>query len=836
MEPDEGVEDDRTTAVGIDVRNPDDSGPAPDAALPDPDPDQIARLIRPRVALRRETLWIDHGDGFTSDYREAKAPVLALSFEYEGFDVRAGDVRRRLSCKGAGGTREMFRDREAESRARMLLESFGAIEIELLEDHGLSPDSDADYLVQMEGTTHSHCAFTAYALPQLRALGWGVTVDADYPFQVLDEPPPWYAVLEADDESADWFSFELGVEVDGHRVNLLPALLEMLDDGDKQLDLGGMERKAPRFVELEHDPALRARAVGGTVGGTVGSTGDRTGDRAGRYVEVPPERYRTLLRVIAELYQGEGVGDELRFPAIRAVALAELDEVFADSPEPMRWHGGEGVRARGHAMAAASRPAVEVPEVTELQATLRPYQAQGLAWLQGLRAAGAGAVLADDMGLGKTLQTIAHLCLELQSGRARTPALIVAPTSLVGNWKRELAKFAPHLEVVVFFGRGRGAVREDVPLADVVITSYSVLLRDDEFLLEQHFHCAVIDEAQAIKNPRSKAAQLVKGLDSGHRIALSGTPIENNLGELWSLFDFANPGLLGSEEQFRHFYRTPIEQHADENRLETLRMAVGPYVLRRMKEQVATELPPKTEVVRPVELSGKQRELYESIRVAAHAQVRKAIRKKGVAASTITILDALMKLRQLCCDPRLVRGDAARFVKQSAKFELLMSLVEQQHADGRRPLIFSQFTSMLALIADGLRQRGIGYAALTGSTGNRDKPVRAFEDGHVDVFLISLKAGGTGLNLVSADTVIHYDPWWNPAAQDQATDRAYRIGQTKPVFVYNLIVAGSVEERMLALQQQKRRLAAGVLGGKAGQSSAKLDEREVEHLLAPLDV
>jgi superfamily II DNA or RNA helicase len=711
--------------------------------------------------------------------------------------------------------RAFSRDRAAEAEVRFLLESFGAIELDLLEDHGVPPDCDADYLVQLEGDHHGHCAFTAYALPQLRALGWDVHVDGDYPYQIVTQEPPWYAVVEALEdqdaaaEESDWFSLELGIEVDGHRVNLLPALLDMLD-GAGQLELAGLERRAPRFVELPHQ---------------------------NRYVEVPAERYRTLLRVLAELYQGEGEGEALRFPAVRAVALAELDDVLSEGATPVHWEGGEDVRARGRAMsrgASATEPLPAPPAVNELQATLRPYQEHGLAWLQRLREQSAGAVLADDMGLGKTLQTIAHLCLEVQSGRAQAPSLIVAPTSLVGNWRRELSKFAPHLEVVVFFGRGRSAVQEDVPYADVVITSYSVLLRDDDFLLSQQFHCVVLDEAQAIKNPRSRASQLAKGLDGVQRIALSGTPIENSLTELWSLFDFSNPGLLGSEEQFRHFYRIPIEQVRDENRLETLRATVAPYVLRRMKEQVATELPPKTEVVRPVELRGKQRELYESIRVAAHSQVRQAIRKKGFAASTLTILDALMKLRQLCCDPRLVRGDAARFVRESAKFELLMQLLESQLADGRRALVFSQFTSMLSLIGQGLSDRRIGYASLTGSTTNRDRPVRAFENGDVDVFLISLKAGGTGLNLVSADTVIHYDPWWNPAAQDQATDRAYRIGQKKPVFVYNLIVAGSVEERMLALQQKKRKLAESVIGRGKGEVG-KLGEAEVEHLLSPLD-
>ena len=270
-------------------------------------------------------------------------------------------------------------------------------------------------------------------------------------------------------------------------------------------------------------------------------------------------------------------------------------------------------------------------------------------------------------------------------------------------------------------------------------------------------------------------------------------------------------------------------------RLSALRQQVGPFILRRMKDTVAKDLPKKTELVRPVELQGKQRDLYESIRVAAHEQVRSAIKKKGVGASTLTILDALMKLRQLCCDPRLVRGEAARFVRESAKYQMLFEMLEQQLGDGRRILIFSQFTSMLSLIAAGLKERDTGYVSLTGSTPDRDRQVRAFENGDVDVFLISLKAGGTGLNLVSADTVIHYDPWWNPAAQDQATDRAYRIGQTRPVFVYNLIAAGSVEERMMALQKRKRRLAENIIGSGVNRAAPSLNEAEVEHLLSPLE-
>jgi SNF2 family DNA or RNA helicase len=365
-----------------------------------------------------------------------------------------------------------------------------------------------------------------------------------------------------------------------------------------------------------------------------------------------------------------------------------------------------------------------------------------------------------------------------------------------------------------------------------VLTSYPLLVRDEPRFRSQRFHLLVLDEAQTVKNVRSQAFQAARGIDAEHAICLTGTPMENHLGELWAMFDLVSPGLLRDERRFRAWYRQPIERGGDEERLAALRQLVSPYILRRLKRDVAKELPPKTELATPVDLTGKQRELYESIRVAAHAQVRAAIRKKGFAASTVSILDALMKLRQVCCDPRLVRMDAARFVRESAKYTRLFELLDAQLAGGHRVLVFSQFTSMLALIANGLADRGTPYVALTGATQDRRRVVDAFESGEADVFLLSLKAGGTGLTLTGADTVVHYDPWWNPAARAQATDRAYRIGQTKPVFVHDLYVAGSVEERMLALQQRKQRLADAVLGG--APAPAGLSESEVDHLFAPL--
>jgi SNF2 family DNA or RNA helicase len=366
-----------------------------------------------------------------------------------------------------------------------------------------------------------------------------------------------------------------------------------------------------------------------------------------------------------------------------------------------------------------------------------------------------------------------------------------------------------------------------------VLTTYPLLLRDRSAYANTRFHMLVADEAQALKNPRSQIHQAVRSIDAGHRVLLTGTPIENNTEELWALFDLAMPGLLGDAPTFRAVFRHPIERDGNATRLASLRERIAPYVLRRMKQEVATELPPKTEIVRAIELHGPQRDLYEAIRIAGHAAVRKAVRERGIGGATIDILGALMKLRQVCCDPRLLRMGAARDVQDSAKLQSLVEMVERGRSEGRRTLIFSQFATMLGLIGDALHERGVRQVILTGATVDRERPVEQFQRGLADVFLISLKAGGTGLNLTNADTVIHYDPWWNPAAQSQATDRAHRIGQKNPVFVYKMIIAGSVEERMLALQQRKQSLADALLARNDG-NEAMWSERDVEDLFAPL--
>jgi SNF2 family DNA or RNA helicase len=536
-----------------------------------------------------------------------------------------------------------------------------------------------------------------------------------------------------------------------------------------------------------------------------------------------------LCKVLLEMYRN---GEKLIAPVVRAAAIAELGAALHDEKRPVKWGGDKKLRDQGYALALGPRREVAI-SLDGLQADLRPYQKEGVQWLQHLREHNAGGILADDMGLGKTLQTIAHVLAEKRAGRLDKPAMVITLTSLVGNWARELARFAPELRVLKLQGPQRKTKFVEIPQHDVVITTYPLVTRDRDELGAHELHLLILDEAHAIKNSTAQAADAVRALTARHRICLSGTPIENHLGELWSLFDFLNPGMLGTTEEFRLKFRTPIEDQGDSKRLMVLRDQVRPYVLRRTKDTVAKELPPKTELVRAVELTGAQRELYESIRIAAHADVRQHIKQRGLRGATIAILDALLKLRQVCCDPRIASVEAARGVEGSAKLELLLEMIQTQLAEGRRILVFSSFARMLALISESLLGKGIGHVTLTGQTADRQKPIDAFQNGRADVFLISLKAGGTGLNLTSADTVIHYDPWWNPAAQAQATDRAYRIGQTKPVFAYNLIAAGSVEDRMLALQRHKRRLADAILEQGAGAAGG-LTERDVDDLLAPL--
>jgi SNF2 family DNA or RNA helicase len=420
------------------------------------------------------------------------------------------------------------------------------------------------------------------------------------------------------------------------------------------------------------------------------------------------------------------------------------------------------------------------------------------------------------MGLGKTLQTLAHILAEKESGGLQgSPALVIAPTSVIPNWQAEAKRFAPGLLVLVLDGTGRKRDYPAIPHADLVLTSYALLHRDITLLNAFHYRIVVLDEAQSIKNPGAKVTQAACSLNATARLCLTGTPIENHLGELWSLMRFLMPGFLGSQDRFDADYRRPIESQSDPGRAAQLRQRLAPLIVRRTKDEVAKELPPKTELVHLIELHTAQKDLYETVRATMNKRVREAIAARGMDGFQMVFLEALLKLRQICCDPRLLEDHFAQQVNDSAKLDFLIDLIGVLIEEGRRILLFSQFTSMLSLIEEHLVRQSIPYLKLTGSSKDRGALVAEFQSGKAPLFLISLKAGGTGLNLTAADTVIHYDPWWNPAVEAQATDRAYRIGQDKPVFVHKLICQDTVEQRIHRMQQEKKALADDLLANPA---------------------
>ena len=414
------------------------------------------------------------------------------------------------------------------------------------------------------------------------------------------------------------------------------------------------------------------------------------------------------------------------------------------------------------------------------------------------------------MGLGKTVQIIAHLLVEQEAGRLERPALVVAPTSLVFNWFDEIARFAPTLDCLNYTGPSRASLRERLAQAHVIVTSYALLAIDLDTLESIDWSLLVLDEAQWIKNPLTQTARAVRKLRAEHRLAVTGTPLENHLGELWAHFDAVLPGYLGDYRTFNRSFRQPIEQHEDDARRAILRQRIAPFLLRRSKAAVAPELPPKTETVLRVAMGERQRRLYESLRLAQNERVREALARYHDEQSRIVVLSALLRLRQVCCDPRLI--DGLDDPPASAKLDALLELVQSLREDGRQVLVFSQFTSMLELIGQTLDAAKLDYTLLTGDTADRATPVRRFQAGDAGILLASLKAGGVGLNLTAADAVIHYDPWWNPAVETQAVDRAHRLGREQPVFVYKLLCDDTIEERIEAMKEHKSDLADAMLG------------------------
>lgn len=545
--------------------------------------------------------------------------------------------------------------------------------------------------------------------------------------------------------------------------------------------------------------------------------------RSGAFVSLADETVQGLALLTEELdlTPAELKSGRISLPRYRALQLQSL----LRSRAAIRFRKDKVFIALAEAIKDATKQPAHIP--ASLETVLRPYQKEGFRWLKALDRAGFGGILADDMGLGKTLQIITLLL----SYEGELPSLVVCPTSLVLNWENEIKKFAPALTVLAVTGdaAAREALLKNAQDYRVIITSYDLLKRDILLYKDLQFQYHILDEAQYIKNQKTQNAKAVKAVQSARRFALTGTPMENRLSELWSIFDFLMPGFLYSYARFKNRFELPAVREGDVRALERLSAIVAPFLMRRLKADVLSELPPKTEQVFTASMEGEQRRLY----AACASQVKERIGSEVAAGtfekSKLSVLTLLTRLRQICCDPKLcVDGFDGDSCKRAACLELL----QQAKAAGHRVLLFSQFTSMLALLEKDLKRAGISYMLLTGSTpaAERTRLVNAFNNGETDVFLISLKAGGTGLNLTGADMVIHYDPWWNLAAEQQATDRAHRIGQTRSVQVIRLVVKDTVEEKILKLQAQKQQLADAVLSGGVTSLSAL----SAEELLALL--
>ena len=504
---------------------------------------------------------------------------------------------------------------------------------------------------------------------------------------------------------------------------------------------------------------------------------------------------------------------------------------------------------------------IQTPPLGDLEAVLRPYQKTGVGWLHFLWQSGFCGVLADEMGLGKTVQALGFLqtlfrsdddlngpvqpppgtatpllapVLQTSGMRGETaprPALVVCPTSLVYNWLAEARRFTPRLRILVLSGPDRQRDFERISHHDLVITSYSLLRRDVERYQPLTFSALILDEAQHIKNRQTQNAQVVKAIRAHHRLVLTGTPLENSVLDLWSIFDFLMPGYLGSPADFRERYELPIIRDKSAEAQERLARRVRPFLLRRLKRDVAPDLPAKLEQVSFCELSEDQASVYQQVLEASRREVLAAVGAQGLAKSRMVILTALLRLRQICCDLRLLKLEQPETIQGSGKLDLFAELLDEVLDGGHRVLVFSQFVSMLTILREKLEAEQIAFCYLDGSTTNRMEVVEKFQrQTEIPVFLISLKAGGLGLNLTGADTVIHYDPWWNPAVEDQATDRAHRIGQTRVVTSYKLITRGTVEEKILHLQTRKRQLIEASLGI-TGDPSEVLSWNEIQELL-----
>jgi non-specific serine/threonine protein kinase len=637
----------------------------------------------------------------------------------------------------------------------------------------------------------------------LKEEGWTIEIDDNFRLNQI-KADQWYAELKSEEDN-NWFDLELGIRIDGNTVNILPFLVKAIKSGNWQ----------PNDNE---DFSLKLSD--------------------GTNVSIEHNSIKQILSTLSELYDDKSLNNQegLTLANSQIIRLNQLQKSLNknDADKEIQWQGDTWLQDKANELAGTIGLQLISPP-KNLKVTLRDYQITGLSWLQFLSQHTLGGILADDMGLGKTLQVLAHLLTEKNNGKLKSPSLIVVPTSLLSNWQSEIQKFTPDLSCLLLVGSNRHKLYDNLNNFDIAITSYGIMSRDIEILSKTDFHLLILDEAQTIKNAKTRAAQSASKIPAKHRLCLSGTPIENHLGELWSLFNFLMPGFLGQQKQFEHIYQFPIEKEKNQQRQMDLSQRVSAFMLRRTKGEVAKELPEKTEIVQLIELGEAQANIYETVRMTMSDEIKQAFERTQGSANKIIIGNALLRLRQICCHPALLKIESIDTSYESAKLNWLSTVLPNMIEEGRKILLFSSFTSMLDIIAEHLKVMNIETLMLTGKTpaAKRGALIQNFQEGDVPVFLISLKAGGAGINLTSADTVIHFDPWWNPAAEAQASDRAHRIGQDKNVFVYKLITKGTVEQRIQKMQKHKDALAKSIFDGQ-GNISTVLNDSHWQDFLKPI--
>ncbi|MGV3344723.1 DEAD/DEAH box helicase [Enterobacteriaceae bacterium LUAb1] len=742
-------------------------------------------IPQPVLLLESRSAFISGHGGY--GHRQKKLDYAAVCFDYNEVRIDAGNEETALPSS-PGATTLIQRDLCCEQQWLSQLDTTKIFKISTRHIYTPVPLPKSFYApVEDEDWYH----FVKHSVPELQASGWLVKISDDFSFNVQEID---HIHGEIGQNEVGWFDIALVGVVDRQRIRLEPLLTELFARDSRWL----------------HNPAIipdeeRVRLI--------------TENNAPLIVRA--RRLKPMVSSFLDLFE-PSQQPVLRIPVWDVGRLETLDAHD-------KWHFSGRAALRDvvrHLHEGTVFETIALPQ--GLQTTLRPYQLHGLNWMQFLRQHHLAGVLADDMGLGKTVQALAHILTEKEAQRLVQPALIVLPTTLIYSWQQEAARFTPGLRVLALTGVQRKQHFTRLTEYDVILTTYALIWRDLEILREQMWHLLILDEAHYVKNNRTRAAQAIRSLAAKHRLCLTGTPLENHLGELWAQFDFLLPGFLGNEKDFTLHWRQPIEREGNSVKRALLARRIQPFILRRRKSDVANELPSKTVIVRKVELEGSQRNLYETVKRTLRNQLNQKNKRYASQRHPGQVLDALLKLRQICCDPRLVRLEEARKSKHSAKLALLCEMVGSLLHEGHRILIFSQFSGMLALIASELSKAKVNWVILTGNTTDRTTPVQRFQKGEVPVFLISLKAGGIGLNLTAADTVIHYDPWWNPAAEAQATDRAYRIGQDKPVFVYKLIAAGTIEENIVSLQERKAQLSGSLF---AEESASTFSEAEMAALL-----